>query len=621
VFNLRYPTIFILLLSCICALHLPAQNKAKDEGFISIPLQYLNPFRAPAANWKITGGASADMDKDEVLRTTAGSGVLVNLPDDKNRGNLTFQLEHGDVDVELEFMMARHSNSGIYLQGRYELQLFDSWGVKYPTYSDCGGIYERWDDSKPEGRKGYEGYAPRINAAHAPGLWQKLHIAFQAPRFDAAGRKIANARFLRVELNGSLIHENLEINGPTRGPAFPGESPLGPLFIQGDHGPVAFRNIRYRLYDRAPAGLENLQYTVYQGDFPEMPDLSKLEPVAGGKSAVLTQETARLNEKLLLRYTGTLKTSGSGAYRFDLTTFGSGMLNVNGKTVVPFGYWEQHGQADLPAGDLPFELIYTKRDNWFPNGLALVVEGPGFRPVSLHALSSLAPEEPEKPITKGLGAEPVILRSFMDFSSTDTGKTHRIVRAISVGFPEKTCFTYNAGNGALIQVWKGGFLDATPMWHSRGDGNSRPIGNLLLLEDAPFLFIAGQDDAPAPDTVAEAAAFRLLGYELDEARVPSFQYQSWGATVSDRTVAEMDGKMLTRAIQIKGNAKQGLHCRLATGKNIEQIAPNRYIVDGHYYLYINKLSIGKPLVRSVNGRQELIVPVSDGDRISYSLIW
>ncbi|HAD14076.1 MAG TPA: hypothetical protein DCF33_16760, partial [Saprospirales bacterium] len=61
----------------------------------------------------------------------------------KSRANLLSTREYGDVDVSFDFMMARHSNSGFYLQGRYEVQLLDSWGVQHPGFGDCGGIYAR----------------------------------------------------------------------------------------------------------------------------------------------------------------------------------------------------------------------------------------------------------------------------------------------------------------------------------------------------------------------------------------------------------------------------------------------------------------------------------------------
>ena len=82
-----------------------------------------------------------------------GTGVLVNEPKDDHQANLLTQMEHSDMELEIEFMMPKGSNSGIYFMGRYEVQLLDSWGVKEPESSDCGGIYERWDDSRPEGEK------------------------------------------------------------------------------------------------------------------------------------------------------------------------------------------------------------------------------------------------------------------------------------------------------------------------------------------------------------------------------------------------------------------------------------------------------------------------------------
>ena len=137
---------------------------------------------------------------------SAGTGALVNTPGSKTPGtDLYSNMEHGDADLELDYMMAKGSNSGIYLQGRYEVQLLDSWGVVNAKAGDNGGVYERWDESRPQGKKGYEGYAPRQNVSKAPGLWQHLKISFQAPRFEN-GQKNANAKMLRIELNGVLIN-------------------------------------------------------------------------------------------------------------------------------------------------------------------------------------------------------------------------------------------------------------------------------------------------------------------------------------------------------------------------------------------------------------------------------
>ena len=74
-------------------------------------------------------------------------------------------------------------------------------------------------------------------------------MVFRAPRFDKTGRKIANARFEKVVHNGVLVHSDIEVTGPTRAGVYDDEKPLGPLMLQGDHGPVAYRNLWV-----APAG-------------------------------------------------------------------------------------------------------------------------------------------------------------------------------------------------------------------------------------------------------------------------------------------------------------------------------------------------------------------------------
>jgi sugar phosphate isomerase/epimerase len=193
-------------------------------------------FRPATGDWKIVGEVSLDPKDDKKLAWKDGTGLAVNGSNGRTAHLLT-RHEHGDCQAHVEFLVARESNSGVYFQGRYEVQILDSWGVKEPHSGDCGGIYERWKDNK-----GYDGHAPRVNASKKPGEWQTFDVTFRAPRFDAAGKKIANGCFVKVVHNGVVIHENAEVTGPTRSAAWEDEKPLGPIMFQGDHGPVAFRN-------------------------------------------------------------------------------------------------------------------------------------------------------------------------------------------------------------------------------------------------------------------------------------------------------------------------------------------------------------------------------------------
>ncbi|MCP4644131.1 MAG: DUF1080 domain-containing protein, partial [bacterium] len=165
--------------------------------------------------------------------------------------HLFSKAEFGDCRAHIEFMVPKGSNSGVYFQGRYEVQVLDSWGVETPGHGDCGGIYQRWDDKREP--KGYEGHPPRVNAARAPGEWQSFDVVFRAPRFDSDGNKIENARFVEVVHNGVLVHENVSLNGPTRSSRYNDEKPMGLLMFQGDHGPVAYRNIWVTPYSDLPA--------------------------------------------------------------------------------------------------------------------------------------------------------------------------------------------------------------------------------------------------------------------------------------------------------------------------------------------------------------------------------
>jgi len=176
----------------------------------------------------------------------AGNSILFNGENGKST-NIVSKSTHRDVELLVEFMIPKSSNSGIYFMERYEVQILDSYGKADDalSYGDCGGIYERWSEEEEDPKKrGYEGTAPNTNASKAPGAWQQLMIAFRAPRFDEAGKKSENARFVKVTHNGVVIHEDVEVTGPTRGGCGGDEVNEGRFIIQGDHGPIAVRKFK-----------------------------------------------------------------------------------------------------------------------------------------------------------------------------------------------------------------------------------------------------------------------------------------------------------------------------------------------------------------------------------------
>ena len=205
----------------------------------------LDAFRGKTDGWAWAKAVTLDPANPRKLAFEPGSGILVNSPKG-TAPDLYTKEKYGDVEVHVEFLISKGSNSGVKFHGLYEIQINDSYGKKKElTGDDCGGIYPR-AELKPRYHYLDKGIAPKVNACKAPGEWQTLDATFLAPRFDQGGKKTANARIVKAVLNGQVIHENQELLTPTGHNHTRPEVAAGPLMLQGDHGPVAFRNVRVR---------------------------------------------------------------------------------------------------------------------------------------------------------------------------------------------------------------------------------------------------------------------------------------------------------------------------------------------------------------------------------------
>ena len=569
-------------------------------------------------NWQIAGDVVADLDKHEAMTRTAGKGILSNIPDPKNRANLQSVAEFADVDVSFDFMMANHSNSGFYLMGRYEVQLLDSWGVKNPNTGDCGGIYKR--RRYKNGKEIlWEGHAPRLNACLAPGLWQHIDISFQAPRFDEKGIKTINAKVLYIKMNGVTIQENVELTGPTGGPIDEKEAATGPFMIQGDHGAVAFRNFVISNFGGKPAELTNVSYKVFYGKFKEPADFLSKKPDATGSIEKLTWDVSKKENDFAQIFKATLKIPQAGNHKFILQAGGRAYLKINGKELLSDEWTSANNQRianmELPAGDVPVEITVYKTDNWLTPVLGLFVQGPNFRSVAYHTLGSMLSAPPSDPILLDAN-EPTMLRSFSDvYKNGKRGK--RITHAVNVGNPDKLHYTYDLDNGAIAQIWKGDFLDTSPMWDNRGDGSSRSRGAVLTMNDSP-LFVMSDSKGSVSDIPAENSNYRALGYDLNPDNLPTFRYQIYGSEVEDQ-IRITDGKYFTRSLNVKNaDATKTMMCRLAMGSSINKLSEDLYEVDGKSY-YIKLMDGVIPTIEKSGDNTILLVPVKD--KLQYSILW
>jgi hypothetical protein len=184
-------------------------------------------------NWRSADDSSRPARwrvQDDYMEVVAGAGAIASAR------------RFGDVQLHIEWMAPapaagegqNRGNSGVFLMGRYEVQILDSY--RNTTYPDgqAGALYGQ--------------YPPLVNASRPPGEWQTYDIVFIRPRFDGRGRLTAPAR-ITVLHNGVLVQNDVTLTGPTghrERPPYTAHADELPITLQ-DHGhPVRFRNIWVR---------------------------------------------------------------------------------------------------------------------------------------------------------------------------------------------------------------------------------------------------------------------------------------------------------------------------------------------------------------------------------------
>jgi hypothetical protein len=180
----------------------------------------LTQWQSAKGNWKVADG---------YFQVVPGAGDLATK---QKFGDVQLHVEWA-APVEIRGNSQNRGNSGIFLQGRYEVQVLDSY--QNPTYADgqAGALYGQWP--------------PLANATRKPGEWQSYDIVFEAPKFEAG--KLVKPAYATVFLNGVLLHNHKELMGPTvhRALAKYAAQPVEDSLVLQDHQqPVRYRNIWIR---------------------------------------------------------------------------------------------------------------------------------------------------------------------------------------------------------------------------------------------------------------------------------------------------------------------------------------------------------------------------------------
>jgi hypothetical protein len=589
-----------------------------------IQLNDLSAFKNPSINWTIEGGVTGNFSGD-ALKPTAGKGVIVNtLKGAKYQASddLYSVTEHGDIKISLDFMIPKGSNSGLYLQSRYEVQILDSWLKKVPNDGDCGAIYHRWDESRGKGNEGYEGHPPRQNACKAPGLWNHLEIDFKAPTFDTSGKKLTNARFNKVLLNGVLIHENIELLGVTRGAVLQ-EVAKAPFRIQGDHGQVAFKNIVYEVNEPSNVTFSPSTYEYFEGLNNGIPKQST--PTASGTVPQPTAKLSTIQNGFLLKFQGKFNVPDAGNYTFSSRWNGMGTLIIDKDTTLK-GWRLQHEELktvkQLSSGEHSYTIIYMKDFSWRKNGLAVFIQKKGSENQAITERTSLPDPDPTPLVEIKTSDEPVLQRSFMMYGNK------KITHAISVGMPNGLSFSYDLNQGGFLHLWRGKFLNATEMWHDRGEPQTaEPMGTGVNSNDKfPLAYLASAETA-FPDSLTKND-LKYKGYKLEKRgsfsgnfTYPNFMYEYKGLKVNDITTPLDQFEGVNRHLKFEGEATQ-LYALMAEGSDIVEVSSDRYSVDNQsFYVQVFPTETNKPFVRNSNGKKQLLMPLNGLKEISYHLIF
>ena len=209
-----------------------------------------------------------------------------------------------------------------------------------------------------------------------------------------------------------------------------------------------------------------------------------------------------------------------------------------------------------------------------------------------------------------------MLRAFVDFKGNGA---QRHTHTIGVGEPTGINYVFDLKAGNLLCVWRGQFVDATPMWNDRGDGSFRPLGAAeFTFRGQPLAYLKSETEM-FPSEYNEAD-FRTKGYVINEATGrPEFVYHYKGLEVTSMVNPDAEGKMLNHEIKLKDRGSESnLMYKLGEGKSITPTPGGFAIDDKRYFIKVG--GNVKTKIRTVGGVQELMA-VFEGTSLKYSIIW
>lgn len=234
--NLRTPVKVFL----ISALAFPLAVYSQTSNDSSFLFNDLTAFQNPSRSWSVVGDVITNPDKSDDFKKATGTGILL-AETSKTEAYLSTNVSYGDIEMEFDFLLNKGTTAAVLLQGRYRLNLSDSWAETTPSFTSMGGISQQ----NVQGSAAFSGATPLVHVAKAPGLWQHVRLRFRTPQFNN-DRKTKNALLEEVYINGCLVQQNLELAGPSVGSSLTSEESSGPVVFYSSSGALALKNLKIR---------------------------------------------------------------------------------------------------------------------------------------------------------------------------------------------------------------------------------------------------------------------------------------------------------------------------------------------------------------------------------------
>jgi hypothetical protein len=607
--------LWILLAAFIvsCTAKMESEEKIVDAlPFKTLALNDLENFREGTNGWITAENVFMDRQTKYHCEVKEGKGIVVSQGDNNNQ--LITSLEYGDLDLEIDFMLAKNSVALLFLQGCYAIQLSDSWRSEAPAEQNSGVILSG-DSNK----------LPSLNVSKAPGLWQHLVVKFKAPRFDSSGRKVTSALFAEVVLNGKRIHKDVAVSQVAQIAPSKNEREKASLVMISQFGPVAFRNIQYKNYEDKRIKAEAIGYKVYKGLFREYDTINQMKPLRTG--TVDSIHWAVGDKRAQVTFEGNLQVPADGDYLFKLRAGGPAWILLNKELVVGNGgtrdYTDaRYGKIALKKGTHPFQIIYANYDE----SLVVEYEGPEMPLTNLTALTSERFVHPIEPFEYIPGRKALVQRAF--FTHHDKVNPY----TMCVGVPEGLNYAFDLSTYSILSVWHGKFIDVGNMWLSRGESQMAiPLGAALELSGVPPISQLTDSRDPWIDTVDVINnRYSKRGYRIDASGLPVFTYTYNGLTVEDYLHPSESTAGWERSVTLNTNSSEDLKnifFLLGSGKFIERLPNGEYAIDDkkYYISAISGIDEKNLLIEKKNDRYELLLPVNVSPeaplKFNYSIIW